>query len=156
MKAKRWIRISSKCENGMYENTYENTDSKKTVTYYTKRAEVHAKMPDAADTTSELGDLSYRSYKMSFHELAEIHKVELSRQRPVTFEQMKAQIVRLFKQTEQPFLTPEEAAIWANTVTTEHQRVLRIHTIRAKKKRAEYVLRKHQRPITPKPKGNQN
>ena len=79
-----------------------------------------------------------------------LRAIKEMQKQPVTLERMKAQVVAIFKRCERP-LTPEEAVIWNNTIITEHQRVLRIHAIRAKKKRAEYLLLKHQRPISPVP-----
>ena len=69
---------------------------------------------------------------------------------PLTIKQVQAQVVTLFKNSEQP-LTPEEVVIWNNAELTEHQRVSKIHSIRVVKKRAEYALQKHQRPVMSKP-----
>ena len=51
------------------------------------RAEIHAKMPDEADTPSELTDLN-GNYKMSFKERARLGMEMLSKEPPLTSKEM--------------------------------------------------------------------
>ena len=93
---------------------------------------------------------------MTFEELARIGMEKLSKQQGVSLEEMRAQVVRLFKSQEQP-LTPQEQKIWSKTSRSEYERVCKINAIRAKKKRAEFLLRKHQwEEEIPQPTGSSN
>lgn len=87
---------------------------------------------------------SWRIYQIKAHR-------GMKNQKGVTLEEMKAQVLRLFKYNLDK-LTLEEQVIWDIATLSEEERMSAIQEIRNTKKRAEFLLRKHQREEMPKPK----
>ena len=79
--------------------------------------------------------------KMTFQERAELAKKQLSEQKPVTLEEVRAQVLQLFKWSLKKNATLDEKAIWIKTELTELERMETINKLRRIRKRAELEAR---------------